>query len=395
MNNAVASDAPLERQPNRSILAIAGLLALLLAFAAYDARGLNQALLAGIGLLLGLTLYHASFGFTAAWRKFVATGEGRGLRAQMVMLAIAVCLFFPALSAGELFGDRIYGFVMPAGMSVAVGAFIFGIGMQLGGGCASGTLFTAGGGSTRMMIVLLFFVIGSVLGTHQLQWWLDLPSFGTYSLVRRWGFETALIANLGFFAAIFFLSLAVERWRRVPTDQPGLFDWSKTGWLQGPWPILAGAIGLALLNYATLILANRPWGITSGFALWGAKGFDAVGIDMSTWPYWAGQMAAIENSVFRDTTSVMNFGTVIGAMAAAALAGKYRPQWRLSRAELLTAVVGGLMLGYGARLAFGCNIGAYFSGIASGSLHGWLWLVTGFAGSIVGTWLRPRMGLSN
>ena len=30
-------------------------------------------------------------------------------------------------------------------------------------------------------------------------------------------------------------------------------------------------------------------------------------------------------------------------------------------------------MGYGARIAFGCNIGAYFGGIASFSLHGWLW----------------------
>ena len=44
----------------------------------------------------------------------------------------------------------------------------------------------------------------------------------------------------------------------------------------------------------------------------------------------------------------------------------------------------------GARLAFGCNIGAYFSGIVSGSLHGWLWAVAAFLGSVVGTRLRPR-----
>ena len=47
------------------------------------------------------------------------------------------------------------------------------------------------------------------------------------------------------------------------------------------------------------------------------------------------------------------------------------------------------MLGYGARLAFGCNIGAYFSGIASGSLHGWVWMVAAFAGNMAGVKLRP------
>ena len=50
-------------------------------------------------------------------------------------------------------------------------------------------------------------------------------------------------------------------------------------------------------------------------------------------------------------------------------------------------------MGYGARLAFGCNVGAYFSGIASGSLHGWLWFLAALVGSYLGTRLRPAFGL--
>jgi len=60
----------------------------------------------------------------------------------------------------------------------------------------------------------------------------------------------------------------------------------------------------------------------------------------------------------------------------------------------LPFLIGGLLLGYGARLAYGCNIGAYFSGISSASLHGWLWLAAAFVGSILGTRLRPLFGLS-
>jgi hypothetical protein len=62
--------------------------------------------------------------------------------------------------------------------------------------------------------------------------------------------------------------------------------------------------------------------------------------------------------------------------------------------SVIAAVIGGLLLGYGARLAYGCNIGAYFSGIASASLHGWVWLVAAFIGSVLGTWVRPWFGLS-
>ena len=100
-----------------------------------------------LGAALGLVLYHAAFGFTSAWRVFIADRRGEGLRAQMVMLAIASILFFPVLASGTLFGQPVAGNVSPAGIGVVFGAFIFGIGMQLGGGCASGTLYTVGGGS--------------------------------------------------------------------------------------------------------------------------------------------------------------------------------------------------------------------------------------------------------
>jgi uncharacterized membrane protein YedE/YeeE len=90
----------------------------------------------------------------------------------------------------------------------------------------------------------------------------------------------------------------------------------------------------------------------------------------------------------------MDFGIVLGALTAAGIAGKFASSWRIPARSLLAAVIGGLLLGYGARLAYGCNIGAYFSGIASGSLHGWLWLAAAFVGSIVGTRLRPLFGLA-
>ena len=84
----------------------------------------------------------------------------------------------------------------------------------------------------------------------------------------------------------------------------------------------------------------------------------------------------------------MNFGVLFGAMAAAALAGRFAPVRRLSLRDALTAVVGGLLMGYGARLAHGCNIGAFLGGLVSGSLHGVWWLIWGFAGSWLGVWLR-------
>ena len=392
---------PLARAPRRFDSINPGPLCIALALVALGAVylaqtvSMRQAALYVVGALLGMTLYHAAFGFTSAWRVFIADGRGAGLRAQMLMLAVGVLLFFPALAAGSLFGQPVTGLVSPAGTSVIVGAFMFGVGMQLGGGCASGTLYTVGGGSTRMVVTLLAFVTGSVIATAHMPFWTSMPQLKPFSLVHALGAGPAIVLNLVVFATIAALTVAIEKRRHGRlVDEPGRAPHTSP-WLHGPWPLMAGAVALALLNFATLALSGRPWGVTSAFALWGAKGFAALGGDVAHWKYWlAGPNAtALAAPASHDVTTVMNVGIVLGAMAAAALAGRYAPMWRIPLRSLVAAVTGGLLLGYGARLAYGCNIGAYFSGIVSGSLHGWLWLACAFAGNVLGTKLRPLFGL--
>lgn len=359
---------------------------------AYQIVGLNQALLFLIGGALGMTLYHASFGFTSSWRVFIKERRGRGLRAQMIMLALAVLLFFPALGAGELFGNPVKGNVNPVSMSVMIGAFIFGIGMQLGGGCASGTLYTVGGGSARMLVTLLFFCIGSVIATSHLDWWFALPHLEPISLVESLGVLPGLLLSFIVFAIIAAATVYFEKKRHGSLEiEPSSKHQGWKRFIRGPWPLIWGSIILTLLNFATLALAGRPWGVTSALAVWGAKGASLVGIDVASWDYWqqAGNAKALANSLWYDITSMMNFGIMLGALLAASLAGKFAPNFNIPKRSLIAAVVGGIMLGYGARLAYGCNIGAYFSGIASGSLHGWLWLVFAFIGNGIGVKLRP------
>jgi uncharacterized membrane protein YedE/YeeE len=383
--------------------AITALLIILSAWYLNAVVSWRQAALFIVGAWAGVVLYHAAFGFTTAWRVFIADRRGAGLRAQMVMLAVTCAVFFPLLASGTFLGQPLRGSISPIGVGVAAGAFIFGLGMQLGGGCASGTLFSVGGGSTRMLITLFFFIIGSVIGTAHMGWWTAQPALAATSIVTTMGPWAALAASLALFGAIAWITMVAERKRhgRLIDDASDSFPSTSpraggVRWLAGPWPLVAGAIGLAIVNIATLAIGGRPWGVTSAFALWGAKWFAALGLDVASWPYWTAppQATALKSSVLMDVTSVMDFGIILGALLAAILAGRFAPVWKTSGRSLLAAVVGGLLLGYGARIAYGCNIGAYFSGIASGSLHGWLWLVAAFAGSVLGTRLRPMFDLS-
>src|SRR5262245_64396494 len=127
---------------------------------------------------------------------------------------------------------------------------------------------TAGGGNTRMLVTLAFFIAGSALGAWHLPWWSAQPNVGQISLISAWGWVAALLVSLAGFAATVLLTIAVER-RAHGALLSGVTT-RRRGWrrfLHGPWPLIAGAVALALGNFATLYLAGRPWGITSALAL--------------------------------------------------------------------------------------------------------------------------------
>src|SRR3954453_3511032 len=170
----------------------------------------RQSLLFLVGAVAGVALYHAAFGFTASWRTFITDRRGSGIRAQMLMLALTCAVFFPLLANGHAFGQTLRGSVSPVDISVIVGAFLFGVRMQLGGGCASGTLYSAGGGNTRMLATLAAFIAGSTLGALHLPWWSALPNIGAVSLIERLGWLPALVLCWAVMTAIYLITVRAE-----------------------------------------------------------------------------------------------------------------------------------------------------------------------------------------
>ena len=360
--------------------------------------GSQQGIVFVLGLALGVALYHARFGFTSAFRQLMAVGQGTTLRAHMLMLAVASLLFAPLMAAGTtLFGEPLQGYVFPVGLSVAFGGFIFGLGMQLGGACASGSLYTVGSGQTSIVITLLGFVVGSVWGAHDFAFWMQ-PGFmlGKISLAdTAWGYPGALVIQFAAISLIVAVTYVLQRRLKPPRrfQPPRVRGWRRI--LRGAWPLWAGALALAVLNALTLWVSGKPWGITSAFALWGSQALSAAGVDVGQWMYWSGPHAGeLSRSILADRTSVMDFGIILGAMAAAGYGGNFKIVKNIPWKTAVARLAGGVLMGYGARIAFGCNIGAYFGGIASFSLHGWLWGVVALAGTLVGIRLRPLLGLS-
>jgi uncharacterized membrane protein YedE/YeeE len=368
------------------LLAITALVSVLIVVA--GAHGWRLAALAGVGVLLGASLFHASFGFASGYRRLLLQGDGRGVLAQLLLLLLLTLLFTPILLSGAAKGA-----VAPVALQAAIGAILFGVGMQLGSGCACGTLYAIGGGSGLMLFTLVSFGAGSFLATLTPGPWRALPRWEPVSLLELWGWGGALLQLL--VLALLALALWLRSRSRLNGAGPAMPRFSWRTLLLGPWSLAAGALALALLSGLTLLLAGRPWGVTWGFTLWAAKLAQQLGWDPSGSVLWQQERfaSALQAGLFEDITSVMNLGIVLGAAAAAAAAGRLRVRSPPSAAAVGASLLGGLLMGYGAWLSFGCNVGAYLAGIASTSLHGWLWIVFALLGTALGMQLRPRFGL--
>eukprot|EP01065_Artemidia_motanka_P009999 TRINITY_DN1521_c0_g2_i1.p1 TRINITY_DN1521_c0_g2~~TRINITY_DN1521_c0_g2_i1.p1 ORF type:complete len:941 (+),score=213.68 TRINITY_DN1521_c0_g2_i1:78-2825(+) len=378
-------------------------------------------LLLFLGVGLGALLDRSDFAFTRALRRFILRGKAdvggvRELQSIWLMLILVSAAYLPLLilSGSYVDGRAAVGWVNPIGVPLVVGSAVFGVGQQLAGGCGSGCVSNASTGSALSVVVLLSFVCGSVLGGMSHDWWKDWPESDGFSFV------TDMPRGLG--TLLHFLILAVPyyylcRWddgsaddataptpsepnalrkyrvfRRIGDDGgvlPAAFDAA----LFGPVSLNQAAAGLAALNLLVMLTRNQPWGITFAFSEWGANLLESFGAPISD---DFGYYSDLRGNVFAsDGTSPIVFGMLIGAVLSAVVSrdafmrGSPRPPLPVFAAGCL----GGLLLGIGARMARGCNIGAFVSGVASFSGAAWVWFVCNALGNVVGVHLRPLFRL--
>ena len=353
------------------ILAIAGLI--VAGLVSLDTGGIGVALFI-LGALLGASFLFFQYGFASGWRLLITEGDTSPIGYHFLLAGLCSLVFLP-VSFLDLGAS---GSLAPISISLIIGSFIFGIGMQLANGCGSGVLFTYGGGSARMLFALPGFVIGSVLGSLALP---PVLEWGALNPILIGGSDSLLVSLFTNVSLIFGL-MAVCFYIAHETGRA----------LSKKWLLGTGLI--AILCILVFVISGHPWGVTFGFTVWGGKLALLVGlpIDKAIFWQWPRPALALEQSVFSDVSSLMNFGMIIGAGLLAALTASFAKQQWPPFGQLIAAIMGGLLMGVGARLAFGCNIGAFLAGISSGSLHGWIWGVFALAGSWIGIKIRPYFG---
>ena len=157
--------------------------------------------------------------------------------------------------------------------------------------------------------------------------------------------------------------------------------------IKKPWPYWIGGILLALLNIILLTVTGKPWKTTAGFLYCGAFILETLGFNPSQWYYFRVYDHGLSNgeSFFVNSYMVLNIAIIVGSLLAVLWANEYKWKRVKNKKQAFYALIGGILMGYGTRLSFGCNIGAYFSAIPSFSLHGWVFAIFMFIGAGIGS----------
>jgi uncharacterized membrane protein YedE/YeeE len=348
------------------VLAIAGTLAVLAGIRGLADPALLPLLV--VTMALGASFVLLDFGFSGGFRAYLAEGDGRGLGAGFIVPAIAALVVLPVGALSENYGR----FVMPVGPSLMVGAAIFGIGMMLANGCGSGALSAAGQGSRRMWVALPFFCLGGVLGSLMVPAAMRLPgvSVDFAALFGPWG---GLLATEMLLLAMALIVLRGARPRAAA---------------------LRGGAVIGALAAVVFLVTGDPWGITMGLTLWGAQAIERVVPVLAGTEFWSdpGMARILNEPLLAMHGALGDVGLVLGALGAASATGRLRHGVPIGLRGTAGAALGGVLLGVGARLSFGCNIGAFLGGVSSGSLHGFVWFVAVLPGCWLGIRLRPFFG---
>ena len=374
-------------------------------------------LLAGFGL--GYALTRSRYGFAGGVKRIYIRGEGSLTKAIFVLLIITAIIFMgvqwkaqaggavPAYLAQQ--GEKIIPGtqnVYFTNLATIIGGFIFGVGMMLAGGCGSGTLSDFGEGQGRAFIAFIFFVLFAAPG-HWARQVFDRTAVGKIGyrlhIPQAIGYVPALIITILLIGLMYWGVLRYEAYRKrtgtykdpkgdyedfeqpLPDTLPRtLFSYATYHKLfVERWSFMVGTFVLAAFAVFVMVTTNKPWGVSSPLVTLDVAILQKLGITFSP-ENFGGILKKVNGGLLADGGTVRNIGTFFGCMVAFLLANRFNVDFNFRFTDACYYAVGGAMLGFGSRFAYGCNIGAMYSAITSFSFSGWIFLISMALGGVAG-----------
>ncbi len=350
------------------------------------------------GTLLGFLFHRSDYCMAGMFRDLFLFKSSPLLRVFFVQVFVTMLLFYLARHAGLI---KLYPppNLREASVATLMGGFIFGTGMVLAGGCVIGTLYKMGAGSSGAIASFLGLVIGSSLYAE------IYPLFN--KLHRNTIFTNDILLGQaygdGFFMPLILLSGVL------------IYQWSKKGRLyqkayaDGYIQPVRTAVFIALINLIIYISSGTPMAISTAYAKVAAfierflapshyeslEFFKRLSYSVKSpdGDIISGGPGAEIDHVFTAEMPLLA-GVILGSFISSLSLGEFRPFKKLPPLpQLVSAFIGGVLLGFSSRMAGGCNVKFLMSGLPLLSIQGIIFLVVLLPGTYAGTWIFKNLVL--
>ena len=370
------------------------------------------------GVALGVVLTKARFGFAGGIKRIYVRGEGSLTKALLIMLTLTMIVFlgvqwFAAQNGAVAAFSALEGQAIIPGtqnvhftnIATVLGGIIFGMGMIFAGGCASGTLTDMGEGEGRALLAFIFFILGSIPG-ELARYSVDQSALGKIGvqayLPDYFGYIGAFAVSMIGVFVLYAITVNYEKKRKLEgTYADPLGDWEdfekpmEATEKDGFWSYATyhkffverlsfkmAAVWIAAICSFILLTTGKPWGVTSAFSKLAVFLLQPLGL-IFTSPGLEKIVAGVDGGMLMDGGTIRNLGIVAGALVAFLLAGRFSFKFKMTAKDAMYYAVGGLMMGFGARFAKGCNAGALYSSMSTFSISGWIFLIAMCIGGMV------------
>lgn len=309
------------------------------------------------GIAFGCILQRSGLCFVSSAADLFSMNSTTQLRSILIGILVASLgiTSMKYLSAGTM--D--YLSVSAVSLPLVVGALLFGFGMILSGACASGMFIRLAEGFSIHIFTIVSLIIGFVFArSHYDAVWSGFVAKGiVVFLPHTFGWLLGVLIHIGIILVLYTIAIKIEK---------GISGTQSQKYLLGG--VFLGA--LTILHYIAL---QSGWSITGAF-FWLD---DILGLSEASQPI----SVLIDHSI---APNIRNLGLLAGAFISVLFAGEFRLKKIRSRKQVITTVSGGLLMGYGAGIAGGCNITSFFTAAAALSLSGWVFMLFLFAGAFAG-----------
>lgn len=160
------------------------------------------------------------------------------------------------------------------------------------------------------------------------------------------------------------------------------------------WNPVAATAWAGVLAAVYFGLTGTLWAVTGEFTRWGAEVLRPFGVDAHGWAYY--RIIGLNGPPWSRTDGLLVFAMLAGSLAASLGGSHFKFRMPAQRRRWIQAFAGGTISGFGTRLAMGCNLAAFFTGLPQFSLHAWLFIIGTVAGTYAGvkltagSWFRGK-----